>query len=113
MRGDLRGRGAGRSLYLHHRLEQLVGDGVVQLSRQPAHDLLDLLDELPCGRVHYGELLLDPEGVIRTAFLELYRYGVPPLSLGLTGSGSLTGGYSLNVGQHSTRFGEQRPRSAS
>src|SRR5918994_6807436 len=104
MRLDLRGRGAGWGLYLHHRLEQLVGDGVVQLSRQPAHDLLDLLDEFPRGRVHDGELLLDPEGVVRTAFLELYGYGVPPLSSGLTGSGSLTGDYSLNVGQHSTRF---------
>src|SRR5215207_2126635 len=61
---DFRGRGAGWSFYLHHRLKQLVGDGLVQLSRQPAHDLLDLLHQLTGGRVHDGELLLDPEGVV-------------------------------------------------
>src|SRR5918994_1030784 len=91
---DLRGRVAGRSLYLHHRLEQLVGDGVVQLGGQPAHDLLDLLDQLPGGRIHDGEFLLDPEGVVRSASLELYRHGVPPLSSWLKGSGSLEGGSS-------------------
>src|SRR5918994_7307295 len=94
MRGDLRGRGAGGSLYLHHRLEQLVGDGFVQLSRQPVHDLLDLLHQLTGGRVYDGELLLDPEGVVRTAFLELYRHGIPPLASVFEGSGSLAGGSS-------------------
>jgi hypothetical protein len=58
----------------------------VQLGRQPAHDLLDLLYQLTGGRIYDGELLLDPKGVVRTAFLELYRYSVPPLSSGLTGT---------------------------
>jgi hypothetical protein len=43
----LGGRGARGSLDLHHRLEELVGDELAQLVGEAAHDLLDLLDQLP------------------------------------------------------------------
>jgi hypothetical protein len=40
------------------------------------------------------EFLLDPEGVVRTAFLELYRHDVPPLSSWVAGSESFAIGGS-------------------
>src|SRR5215217_4257064 len=76
-------RGADRSLDLQHRLKQLVGDELSQLLGETAHDLLDLRDQLPRRGVYDGKLLLDPEGVARVDFLELYGHGLLPPSSGV------------------------------
>ncbi|CAA9501349.1 MAG: hypothetical protein AVDCRST_MAG12-2680 [uncultured Rubrobacteraceae bacterium] len=124
------GGGAGRGLYLQHGLEELVGDELGQLLRQPGHDLLYLRDELPGRGVHDVELLLDPQRVARTATLELYGHRAPPLSVGAggfpvppllgrsrglrrSGSRETHEPFAVDavcVGQHSTRFGLAGPR---
>jgi hypothetical protein len=66
-------RGTRGSLYLQDRLEEFVGDGLLQVLRQARHDLFYLRDELARGRVHYVELLFDSQGV-GFATVELYRH---------------------------------------
>jgi hypothetical protein len=52
--------GARWGLYLQDRLEELVGDGLLEILRQARHDLLYLRDELARGSTHDVQLLLDP-----------------------------------------------------